>query len=344
MNRTYLYKPQTLTTTNLEALELDLTELSTRRRFIIGTGGLLGAAALGACGAGEEAVTPTTTTGATRTIEHALGTTEVPVDPQRIVMLDYNALEELVALGKKPIGVRYDVQPFLQTELAGVEIVGNDDQPNLEKIITLNPDLIMDWEGTMGEGSYDNLTQIAPTVVSNRSGFTQWKESLRWTAAVVGQSDKAEELLDAYQQRVQQIRQTLGAERVAETAISVLAAFDVSYGLEIQVESFANTVLRDVGFVQPPAQQDLPLDRIGRASGLSLERIPVVDADAVFFINADVEDDYRSSIEGSPLWQQLEAVQAERVFGVGYHWREGSIVAANLILDDIEKYLTVESR
>ena len=38
MNRIHTFKPQDLTTTEVNILEIDLTELSTRRRFIIGAG------------------------------------------------------------------------------------------------------------------------------------------------------------------------------------------------------------------------------------------------------------------------------------------------------------------
>lgn len=51
-----------------------------------------------------------------------------------------------------------------------------------------------------------------------------------------------------------------------------------------------------------------------------------------------------STIESSPLWAQLEAVQNDRVYKVDTSiWNEGSIIGANAVLDDLERYLFVRS-
>src|SRR5688500_4681601 len=66
-----------------------------------------GALTLTACGGADSSSTsqaaepgePTT-----RTVEHFRGATEVPVDPQRVVVLDLGELDSAIALGVKPVG------------------------------------------------------------------------------------------------------------------------------------------------------------------------------------------------------------------------------------------------
>ncbi|MCG6170591.1 ABC transporter substrate-binding protein [Anoxybacillus sp. LAT_35] len=78
---------------------------------------------------------------------------------QRIVTLAYG--ENVIALGGKVVGIDEwtSKNPLFQEKLKGVEVVSED---NLEKIIELNPDLII---GSPTMKNLDKLKEIAPTVV-----------------------------------------------------------------------------------------------------------------------------------------------------------------------------------
>ena len=59
------------------------------------------------CGGGEAGVAsgpPAVVDGESRSVEHAMGVTEVPVDPQRVVVLDTGELDSALALGVVPVG------------------------------------------------------------------------------------------------------------------------------------------------------------------------------------------------------------------------------------------------
>ena len=99
MNRTpYFFRAQ-----DLNGLDIYVFENLTRRRFIIGASGLLGAVALGVCGAGEEAAVPTITDGMVRIFPHARGTTNIPVQPQRVVLTNDFLLNPVLAADYTPI-------------------------------------------------------------------------------------------------------------------------------------------------------------------------------------------------------------------------------------------------
>ncbi|MCG6182189.1 ABC transporter substrate-binding protein [Anoxybacillus sp. LAT_38] len=78
---------------------------------------------------------------------------------QRIVTLAYG--ENVIASGGKVVGIDEwtSKNPLFQEKLKGVEVVSED---NLEKIIELNPDLII---GSPTMKNLDKLKEIAPTVV-----------------------------------------------------------------------------------------------------------------------------------------------------------------------------------
>jgi len=124
-------------------------------------------ALLAACGGGSAplATAPDTT----RSVTHAAGTTEVPADPQRIVTTtDQNALLPLLELGVKPVGSAGLLAPdgttrFRRTEgfdTSGITFTGAYGEPNLEKVASLQPDLIVGYE--FDEDYYKDLSAIAP--------------------------------------------------------------------------------------------------------------------------------------------------------------------------------------
>lgn len=111
-------------------------------------------------------------------VNHAMGATKVPVNPQRIVTLD-GAIENVLALGGKPVVTvlngSLDEQPaYLRGSLADVKLLGSFEQPNLEKILALKPDLILGEKG-ISENIYPQLSQIAPTVLAEYNASDSWK-------------------------------------------------------------------------------------------------------------------------------------------------------------------------
>src|SRR3546814_20609936 len=85
------------------------------------------------------------TGGATaRVVEHAMGMTEVPDAPERVVILTNEGTEALLALGVTPVGaVRswlgdpwYD---HIAADMDAVVVVGTEHAPNLEVIAALRP-------------------------------------------------------------------------------------------------------------------------------------------------------------------------------------------------------------
>ncbi|MGH3565652.1 MAG: ABC transporter substrate-binding protein [Pseudonocardia sp.] len=117
-----------------------------------------------------------------RPITHAMGTTTVPTDPQRVVVLDIQELDVALSLGVIPVGAtRTTVAEALPSFLAGkapaakIVTVGTIAEPNLEAIAALQPDLILSSK-FRHEDIYPQLSAIAPTVFAERTGDA-WKVS-----------------------------------------------------------------------------------------------------------------------------------------------------------------------
>lgn len=114
---------------------------------------------------------------------------------------------------------------YLEDQLADVQTVGTTSELNFEAIAALKPDLILVSKLRVDE-SYDQLSQIAPTVLSIRPGFP-WKENFLLTADALGLENKAIEVLNEYQTHVDAVLKTFQLLNVYGIgAITCLVAFD----------------------------------------------------------------------------------------------------------------------
>ncbi len=106
-------------------------------------------------------------------------------------------------------------------------------------------------------------------------------------------------------------------------------------------EFFGGSVIQDAGLSRPPEQ-----DKSGTNSQpVSLEWIPKMGGDVILVISFMDGDSLElvEDLKRSPLWSQLEAVKQVKVYPVNAeHWYGGDIVTANLVLDDLFKYLLDE--
>jgi len=100
-------------------------------------------------------------------ITHSEGVTEVPVNPQRVVVLDFASLENIGLINAPVVGLtKLAVPSYLKKyeEDESIVNVGSLVEVNLEKINELNPDLILAG-GRLSE-SYKSLSRIAPTIIT----------------------------------------------------------------------------------------------------------------------------------------------------------------------------------
>ncbi|MFQ4141257.1 iron-siderophore ABC transporter substrate-binding protein [Chlorogloeopsis sp. ULAP02] len=287
-----------------------------------------------------------------RIIQHAMGKTCTPLNPQRIVTSDILSLANLIALDIKPIaaGVWSPIEgtmeiPHLANKIQGIALHSFSNQPNLEKILLLKPDLIISISLPSLRGVYKQFSQIAPTVLIPWTEISRdWKQHLKETAKVFGKTEVATQLLNGYYQRVEKLKQALGTlhkyPQNNYTQPFQASFVFVSDGLYLaQRNSFSATILNDLGLLSPKLLNNLALP-------ISDESLPTIDSD-VLFIGTYQQSD-RSTLERlqrKPLWSKIKAVQQNQVYFVDFQtWYGSDFLAAHAVLDDIEKYLLKTSK
>lgn len=285
----------------------------------------------------------------TTTVEHAMGTTEVPCTPKRVVTLGQGQTDSVLALGVTPVGAAKpwtdDWYEYLPDNVEEATLIGTELEPDLEAIAALKPDLILGSK-LRHEALYPQLSQIAPTVFSETIGVA-WKDNVSLWAKALCRQDKGEEILAAYEKRADEIQQGLEAQGKAGTEVSVVRFMPDQ--VRIYLTGFPGSVLRDAGLQRPEAQRVEDWAASPQLIEISEERIPEMDGDVIFVMvsdewyaqtgGADV-DETMSRWTSTDLWQGLSAVRAGKVQEINEsQWNlGGGILAANAALDDLENY------
>lgn len=263
-----------------------------------------------------------------------MGVSMVSAQPSRVVVLDTQELDAAVSLGVNPVGstrasVSEELPSFLRGKVApgSVRAVGTIQDPDLEAIAALKPDLILSSK-LRHEKIYPQLQAIAPTVLSERTGDA-WKDNLRLYADALGRAPEAQRLLTAYQTRAAELGRRVGAPRTTVSVIRQTPEDLRLYG----PRSFVGSVLADAGFARPEAVRNAPKTFVE----IGPEQIGQADADVVYATTYGNVP----KLSTSPLWSSLSAVQAGRAFEVSDDSWMLAIgpTGADLVLDDLERTL-----
>ncbi|GAB2935343.1 ABC transporter substrate-binding protein [Nonomuraea fastidiosa] len=309
-------------------------------------------AALAACGSAEgagagSARDASKSAAPFRTVRHAMGETVIPARPKRVVALDQSFVDAVLTLETPVVG--YTTYRSIETKLPGylgpvverygqeATSVGTLEQPSLEKIMALKPDLIVSAK-VRHEALYDRLSKIAPTVFSETTGAI-WKDNLRLMGQALGKEDLAEARIKAYEERAAAIGREI-KEKEGELPTISIVRFAGEPTTRLYVEnSYSGVVLKDVGFPRPEGQ---PTAQDAIAVNVSQERIADLDADHIFVATYPdpASDGPKQKFVGNPLWAKLKGKKHE-VSDLTWMTAVG-IQGAHAMLDDVAEIFGVD--
>ncbi|WP_327118941.1 iron-siderophore ABC transporter substrate-binding protein [Nocardia sp. NBC_01730] len=310
--------------------------------------GLTGLAACGNTPATNDSTAPTAAVGSfPRTLDTAMGQVTIPQAPTRIVVLDTAELDSVTLLGIKPVGA---VVPHTKThggfpdyigKLDGVIDVGPLLEPNLERIASLKPDLILSSK-VRHEKIYDKLSGIAPTVFTETTGGP-WKANLAVHAKALGLDRQAADALKNYEDRARALGAAITAANNGAPPTASVVRFLAGATRLYMNNSFSGVVLDDIGLPRPASQ--VYTDPKKTMKEVGPEQIDQVDADLIFVATIDDPGKTdKNTITAGPIWRDLHAVKNGKVFDVPDEtWMSGiGVQAAQRMLADIAHVTDVQ--
>jgi iron complex transport system substrate-binding protein len=249
--------------------------------------------------------------------------------PERIVAINYTYLDYLLVLGCQPVGVSsYEnflakqtvLEPLLEN--TSIEDIGKWNSISLEKIVELEPDLIITG-GSDFENLYQDLVKIAPTISVNYSQDTGWKPTFQLMAQSIGEEETAQAYIAEFDQGYQQAKEKLAS--LGDESIMFLVS-DRKTGFN----AFGEGKYADLGL------------NIITVEGyqLSLEGLAELNPYHIFLQNFDGIDDVISELENNRVWTSLKAVENGNVHLLEPWAWSNSPTAISYAVEAVSKALT----
>lgn len=308
---------------------------------------LLTALVLTACGVDEDAAgrAPADTPSEPGSVfpvsvEHKYGTTEIPSKPERIVTLGLSDHDVVLALGEVPVGAIdwFKERPYGKfawaKELWGdtpPEIVGERDDYLNEKILNLDPDLILAQYSGMTKEQYDELSKFAP-VVAQPVGFDDYGAPWQDMALLAG---KAMGLEDETNRMISEIDAKFAAVREAHPdwqgkSVAVVDPYEAGKYAVFQASDPKAAFLEELGFAVP---ENINEEAAGtNAVEISTERSDMIDQDLLVVLSFDPAA-AQSQMESDPIYQGLAVAREKRAMFVPYENPDiGAALSFNTVL------------
>lgn len=270
-----------------------------------------------------------------RTITHLSGKTIVEAKPLKIAtpyisFVDYMAVLDTYPIAGQGIEIIERNFPSLSKRIAGKGIQDLGMEANLEKLLAVQPDLIIAADDMKEQ--YERLSQIAPTVIFPQAG--EWRETLKQIAEVIGEEEKAEQVLAEFDRKSAEYKGKL-AFRQNESVL-----FTMYSGKEMFVmwnDGRFDPFYKGLGLKQVEAAQ---------ANGqITLESLAALNPDHLFVINNwqnPIQGGVREAMKNSKVWNSMNAVKNNRVYELADPSLPGPMALAKI--DGIEEIMQAMGR
>ncbi|MUK90277.1 ABC transporter substrate-binding protein [Ornithinibacillus sp. L9] len=285
----------------------------------------------------------------TVTIEDAIGEQTITGIPENIVVLEWSYAEHLLALGIQPAGVA-DLDGFHQwvnidAEFdESVEDVGTRQEPNLEAISRLNPDLIIAVD-FRHEQFLDSLGDIAPVVTFAPYGeeaiqdhYQNMIDEFQTVATIVDQEEEAESVLADLEQFLEDQKERVveadleGATYIATQAYSAQNTPVIRLFTD---NSMVAQVMNNLGFEN--AYESDTVEVYGY-SEVNVEALQNFQEENLQFLYIVQEDDniFENQLKGNPVWENLSFVQEGNTHQLpGDTWTFGGTLSAKVLTETL---------
>lgn len=144
------------------------------------------------------------------TVEHQLGETTVPLNPEKVVVFDFGTLDSMDKLGVEVTAVPQSNLPtYLEKyQDSKYENAGTLFEPDFEKLAEIDPDLII-ISGRQSE-VYEDLSELAPTLflgVDTTRYLESFQENVTLLGQIFGKEDAVKEELMAIEAKSEELKQ-----------------------------------------------------------------------------------------------------------------------------------------
>ena len=232
--------------------------------------------------------------------------------PQRVVSLYGSYAEAWAQAGGTLVGATEDAVSERGMNLGTAQIIGTTKEPNLERILALDPDLVLLSLDIAAQVSAAEVLEVAgvPCAAFRVDTWQDYARMMDVFTALTGRRDLYEAIVPPMEAA---IAQTIASAQ-AQNAPTVLLLRAYSTGVKAKADdNLAGAMLEDLGCINIAGKQPSLLEE------LTLEAIVVEDPDCIFISVMGGDEEaalavVEETLGQNPAWQGLTAVQEGRVY------------------------------
>ncbi|HHC6553572.1 TPA: iron-siderophore ABC transporter substrate-binding protein [Vibrio parahaemolyticus] len=269
------------------------------------------------------------------TVNDAYGAVTFEQVPQRVVVLNWDILEQVLALDIEPIAApnlpgyrQWVVNPYAPES---IEDIGTRAEPNLEKIASLKPDVIL--TASPQQDLIPLLRQIAPVVYlpnfsQNEAAAQTAIKHFRTLGALFDKQELAEQKLAKLNDSFKQLRDKIRQHYSAPLDVLVMRFSTPNSVLLSTENSTTDYVVEQLGLTNP-------IKVSARAWGIKQDRInrlQNLEQSYVLYVQPFPQE---SKLNSSPLWQAMPFVKKQRVNSVRAVWAYGGAMSLQYMAEAI---------
>ncbi|WP_420646114.1 iron-siderophore ABC transporter substrate-binding protein [Vibrio parahaemolyticus] len=269
------------------------------------------------------------------TVHDAYGAVTFERVPQRVVVLNWDILEQVLALDIEPIAApnlpgyrQWVVNPYAPES---IEDIGTRAEPNLEKIASLKPDVIL--AASPQQDLIPLLRQIAPVVYlpnfsQNEAAAQTAIKHFRTLAVLFDKQELAEQKLAKLNNSFKQLRDKIRQHYSAPLDVLVMRFSTPNSVLLSTENSTTDYVVEQLGLTNP-------IKVSARAWGIKQDRINRLQNLEQSFVLYVQPFPQESKLNSSPLWQAMPFVKKQRVNSVRAVWAYGGAMSLQYMAEAI---------
>lgn len=232
--------------------------------------------------------------------------------PERIICLYTRCMELLAALEFAPVGTMVSAEMFTTNpayfpqpnEIALIDWDG--DNPNMEQLIALQPDLVLGWQEVQAP-----LEGIAPVynVVNEQDTYQESHDEIRAFARLLGREDIAEANITVALNRLEAYK------RLSHGDVSIMDMFfsnEASYYRDGQ--SGTCNLLKEVAICDWPDPQNSATWSVEANDEALLQLDPDVILISSYGFEGMTAEEIQATLSERPLWAELSAMKSGRIY------------------------------
>ncbi len=240
--------------------------------------------------------------------------------PRRVVILNSSNLELFVAAGGKPFayGESATMPAYLQEYINDLPSVGTAQNPDLEKIVSLQPDLVIGMNFPFHTALKPSLKRAGiPMAVFNVRHRADLRHKMEIFGNLTGNPRQAESRIGEIDAAIDKARQSVGQ---ASRTVLVIFGTPESFSMALPDSFVGEMVELAGGFNVAPKNARSSNGMMNGFAPISMEYVTMANPDVILVITHN----NATQIEGSdllgrlPAWNSLQAVRNKRVYNLPF--------------------------